>query len=70
MNMVLYVEQEIGEINGVIITFVDITKRLTTIWELEKINAEHHVSIFALAQDVKQPMSTFKLISSALYGNI
>jgi len=66
MNIVPYVEHELDNINGVIMTFVDITKRLTTIKELEKINADHQVLMFALAHDVKQPISTFKLISSGL----
>lgn len=66
MNIVPYVEHELDRINGVIITFVNITKRLTTIKELEKINAEHHVLMFALAHDVKQPISTLKLITAGL----
>ena len=66
MNIVPYVEHEQDRINGVILTFVDITKRLNTIRELEKINAEHQVLMFALAHDVKQPISTFKLLFSGL----
>ena len=66
MNIVPYVEHELEKVNGVIITFVDITKRLATIKELEKINAEHHVIMFALSHDMKQPISTMKLLSSGL----
>lgn len=66
MNIVPYVEHELETINGSIVTFVDITKRLTTIRELEKINADHQVLMFALSHDMKQPISTIKLLSSGL----
>lgn len=66
MNILPYMEHELNVINGVIITFVDITKRLNAIKELEKINAEHHVLKFALSHDMKQPITTIKLISSGL----
>ena len=56
----------VDTINGSIVTFVDITKRLTTIRELEKINADHQVLMFALSHDMKQPISTIKLLSSGL----
>lgn len=66
MNIVPYVEHELNRINGVIITFVDITKRFATIKELEKINAAHQVIMFALSHDMKQPISTIKLLSTGL----
>lgn len=66
MNIVPYVEHEDDSINGVIITFVDITKRLTALKELEKINAQHQVLLYALSHDVKQPISTLKLLTTGL----
>lgn len=66
MNIVPYVEHEQNLINGVIITFVDITKRLLAIRELEKLNAEHNVLKFALSHDMKQPISTLVLIADGL----
>lgn len=66
MNIVPYVEHELDNINGVIMTFVNITKRLNTIKELEKINAEHQVLMFALNHDMKQPISSLKLLSTGL----
>lgn len=66
MNIVPYVEQEQNRINGVIITFVDVTKRLLAIRELEKLNAQHNVLMFALSHDLKQPISTFMLIANGL----
>lgn len=66
MNIVPYVEYKNDSTNGVIITFVDITKRLNTIKELEKINAQHQVLLYALSHDVKQPLSTIKLLTAGL----
>jgi two-component system phosphate regulon sensor histidine kinase PhoR len=66
MNIIPYVEQERNLINGVIITFVNITVRLKSIKELEKINAKHNVLMFALSHDMKQPISTIKLLSTGL----
>ncbi|WP_286761520.1 ATP-binding protein [Salegentibacter sp. UBA1130] len=66
MNIIPYVDHERNEINGVIITFVNITVRLNSIKELEKINAKHNVLMFALSHDMKQPISTIKLLSSGL----
>ncbi|UJH90959.1 ATP-binding protein [Antarcticibacterium sp. 1MA-6-2] len=66
MNIVPYVNHEDDSINGVIMTFVDITKRLNVIKELEKINAQHQVLMYALSHDVKQPISTLKLLSTGL----
>lgn len=66
MNIVPYVEHENDKNNGVIITFVDITKRLTAIKELEKINAQHQILLYALSHDVKQPITTIKLLTTGL----
>lgn len=66
MNIVPYVEHEENEINGVIITFVNITKRLAIISELERMNAEHNVLMYALSHDLKQPISTITLLADGL----
>ncbi|PKD16423.1 histidine kinase [Salegentibacter salinarum] len=66
MNIIPYVDHEQNKVNGVIITFVNITVRLNSIKELEKINAKHNVLMFALSHDMKQPISTIKLLSSGL----
>lgn len=66
MNIVPYVEHNDDSINGVLLTFVDITKRLTIVKELEKINAQHQILLYALNHDVKQPISTLKLLVSGL----
>lgn len=66
MNIVPYIEHEKDVINGVIITFVDITKRLRALKELEKLNAQHENFKYALAHDIRQPISTITLIADGL----
>ena len=41
MNILPYIIRKENRTNGVIITFVDITKRIAILNELEKLNAEH-----------------------------
>lgn len=66
MNIVPYIEHEQEIINGVIITFVDITKRLKAIRELEKLNSQYETLKYALAHDIRQPISTVSLIADGL----
>ncbi|MFO7720355.1 MAG: PAS domain-containing protein [Gillisia sp.] len=66
MAIVPYVELEKDVINGVIITFVDITKRLKSIRELEKLNSQYETLKYALAHDIRQPISAITLIAGGL----
>lgn len=66
MNIVPYIEHEENVINGVIITFVDITKRLRALKELEKLNSKYETLKYALAHDIRQPISTITLIADGL----
>jgi two-component system, OmpR family, phosphate regulon sensor histidine kinase PhoR len=66
MNIIPYVDHDRDQINGVIITFVNITVRLKAIKELERINAKHNVLMFALSHDMKQPITAIKLLSTGL----
>lgn len=66
MNILPYRVFEQNRTNGVIITFVDITKRLTTLKELEKLNSEHNTLIDALSHDLQQPLAAIVLLSDAL----
>ena len=66
MNIVPYIEHEENRINGVIITFVDITKRLVALKELEKLNSDHETLMFALSHDIRQPLSTMTLMADGL----
>lgn len=66
MNMVPYVEHEVKSVNGVIITFIDITRRLNAIKELEKLNSEHETLMFALSHDIRQPIAAITLLADVL----
>ena len=66
MTIVPYIEHEKNCTNGVIITFLDITKRLNAIKELEKLNSEHETLMFALSHDIRQPISAITLLADAL----
>lgn len=66
MNIVPYIEHDEDVINGVIITFTDITKRLLALNESEKINSQYEILLYALAHDIKQPISTISLVADGL----
>ena len=66
MCIVPYIEHEEGITNGVIITFIEITRRLNAIKELEKLNADHETLMFALSHDIRQPISAIMLLADAL----
>lgn len=66
MNILPYKVFEENKTNGVIITFVDITKRLNVLKELEKLNSEHNTLLDALSHDIQQPLAAIVLLSDAL----
>lgn len=66
MNILPYIIRRENRTNGVIITFVDITKRIAILNELEKLNAEHDTLLYTLSHDIKQPLSTIVLLADEL----
>ena len=66
MNILPYKIRRENRTNGVIITFVDITKRITILNELEKLNSEHDTLLYTLSHDIKQPLSTIVLLADQL----
>ena len=66
MNIMPYIEHETNQTNGVIITFLDITRRLNALKELEKLNSDHETLIFALSHDIRQPIASITLLADAL----
>ncbi len=66
MNILPYRVFEEDRTDGVIITFVNITKRLIALKELEKLNSEYNTLIDALSHDIQQPLSAIVLLSDAL----
>ena len=66
MNILPYKIRKENRTNGVIITFVDITKRIAILHELEQLNAEHETLLYTLTHDVRQPLSTIVLLADEL----
>lgn len=66
MNIVPYMEHEENRVNGVIITFIDITIRLHAIKELEKLNSQHQTLMFSLSHDIRQPIAAITLLADGL----
>jgi two-component system phosphate regulon sensor histidine kinase PhoR len=66
MNILPYIIRKENRTNGVIITFVDITKRIAILSELEKLNAEHDTLLYTLSHDIRQPLSTIVLLADEL----
>ena len=66
MNILPYVIRKENRTNGVIITFVDITKRIAALKELEKLNADHETFTYAVSHDIKQPLSTIFLTADLM----
>ena len=69
MNILPYITRKDKKTNGVIITFVDIARRIQTLQELEKLNLEHETFISSVFHDIKQPLSVLAFLGDALaYG--
>jgi Signal transduction histidine kinase len=66
MNILPYIVRKQNKPNGVIITFVDITSRITALKDLEKVNADHNTFIYAVSHDIKQPLSIIALMAEVL----
>ncbi|HZI24831.1 MAG TPA: ATP-binding protein [Chryseolinea sp.] len=60
MNIVPYIIRKENKMNGVIITFVDITERIEDIRELEKLNAAHETFIYSVSHDLKGPLGNIE----------
>jgi two-component system phosphate regulon sensor histidine kinase PhoR len=66
MNILPYIIRKENKTNGAIITFVDITSRIKTLTELEKLNADNNTFIYSVSHDIRQPISVLSLMSEAL----
>src|SRR5690554_1369634 len=60
MNIIPYLVEKQNRTNGVIITFVDITDRIKTLRELEKLNASHETFIYSVSHDLKAPLANIE----------
>jgi len=66
MNILPYLQRKEKRTNGVIVTFVEITKRIQVMRDLEKLNSEHETLMFALSHDIRQPLSALSLLEDVL----
>lgn len=60
MNILPYIDYNENKTNGVIITFVNITDRIRTLKEVEKLNADHETFIYAVSHDIKGPLNNLE----------
>lgn len=60
MNIIPYLIEKENRSNGVIITFVDITERIKTLRDLEKLNASHETFIYSVSHDLKAPLANIE----------
>jgi two-component system phosphate regulon sensor histidine kinase PhoR len=61
MNILPYVKQIDKKINGVIVTFVEITSRIKDLKEQEKLIADHETLLDTISHDIKNPLSSLLL---------
>jgi two-component system phosphate regulon sensor histidine kinase PhoR len=57
MNILPYVKQSDNKINGVIVTFVEITSRIKDLKEQEKLIADHETLLDIISHDIKNPLT-------------
>lgn len=57
MNVIPYVKKEDQKTDGVIITFVDITRRIKDLQEQEKLLADYEILLDTISHDIKNPLT-------------
>ncbi len=57
MNIIPYKKIRDNKIDGVIMTFVDITRRIKDLKEQEKLIADHEILLDTISHDIKNPLS-------------
>ncbi|MEJ2880959.1 sensor histidine kinase [Pedobacter sp. GR22-6] len=61
MNILPYLVQKENKTNGVIITFVEVTRRIKDLKEQEKMIAEHEMLLDTISHDIKTPLTSLGL---------
>ncbi|MBT2560818.1 PAS domain-containing protein [Pedobacter sp. ISL-68] len=61
MNILPYRVQKENKTNGVIITFVEVTRRIQDLKEQEKLIAEHEILLDTISHDIKTPLTSLSL---------
>ena len=57
MNIIPYLKMKDNTTDGVIITFVEITVRIRSLKELERLIADHEILLDTISHDIKNPLS-------------
>lgn len=57
MNIIPYVKRKDNKTDGVIITFVEITRRIKDLQEQEKLIADHEILLDTISHDIKGPLT-------------
>jgi two-component system phosphate regulon sensor histidine kinase PhoR len=58
MNIIPYVKRRDNTTDGVIITFVEITRRIKDLQEQEKLIADHEILLDTISHDIRNPLTT------------
>lgn len=66
MNIIPYLVTRENRLNGVIITFVDITARMNVLRELERLNNSHETFIYSVSHDLKAPLANIESLVELL----
>ncbi len=69
MNIIPYVLQKTKKVNGVIITFVEITMRIKDLKDQEKLVLDHELLLDTISHDIKSPLTSLVLTISLLKKN-
>lgn len=69
MNILPYVQREDRKMNGVIVTFVDITTRIRELNSMERLISDYETLIDTISHDVKTPLTTL-LVAIDLFKNV
>lgn len=61
MNIIPYVKRIDNLTNGVIITFIEITRRVKDLQEQEKLISDHETLLDTISHDIKNPLTNLLL---------
>jgi two-component system phosphate regulon sensor histidine kinase PhoR len=61
MNIIPYVKRRDNKTDGVIITFVEITRRIKDLKEQEKLIADHEILLDTISHDIRNPLTNLVL---------
>ncbi len=68
MNIIPYVKMRDNKMDGVIITFVEITMRIKDLKEQEKLIADHEILLDTISHDIKNPLANLVMAIELFKG--